>query len=285
MKNNPVWLCLFLPILSSSAGCTRLNPSQTDQSNQTEETSSRNNDHQVFLDENTSSNRVSNPAADLEKPTEQNESLPQQETESPALAKEERKESPLPESRRVLSVPQSVQENGYYCGPASLQMVLAFHGIEISQDQLASELHTSSVTGTEYVDAARVANKYLFGNESENPPAAGYHVQTITIGDSSDETYQRFLERAKESIDQSFPVFCAADVKELYPELFHGNHLVIITGYETLSSTDEIGCFYIQDPSYLVQDPTYKGLKTIPAQELFRAIYKNVEPAYIWAKS
>ena len=80
-----------------------------------------------------------------------------------------------------LDVPQSIQETYYYCVPASLQMVLKFNNIEKSQTKLAYEMNTSAETGTEYVDLARVANKYLFNNENVKENEPGYHVQTLAL--------------------------------------------------------------------------------------------------------
>ena len=47
-----------------------------------------------------------------------------------------------------LELKQSVQENDYFCVPATLQMVLDFNNITRSQSDLAEELNTSKTTGT-----------------------------------------------------------------------------------------------------------------------------------------
>ena len=61
-------------------------------------------------------------------------------------------------------------------------MVLAYHGIYRSQTQLAQELNTSMVTGTEYADMARVLNTYLFDCEVPQAGQPGYRVEYLTPG-------------------------------------------------------------------------------------------------------
>lgn len=181
-----------------------------------------------------------------------------------------------------LDVPQSIQENNYYCGPAVLQMVLQFHGISISQSQLAQELNTSSKTGTEYVDMAKVVNKYLFNTEDANPKESGYRVQTVQMNDSSEDTYQIFEKRVKQDISTNDPVFVAINLKTVYPNLKNANHFVLVTGYATFEGTDNIAYYYIMDPYYLTQNEGSENLKTVTKEILFEAIYSNEEPAYIW---
>lgn len=183
---------------------------------------------------------------------------------------------------KELKVPQSVQETSYYCGCAALQMVLRYHGIEKSQTELAKEMHTDPVTGTEYDDLARVANKYLFDTESASPQGSGYRVQRIAINDRNPLIEEVFEERVKQDIASQDPIFVAVDVKALYPQLHHGNHLIVIYGYECYDNREEIAWYKIIDPSYVIQDEVYGGRKRVSAKELINAIVTDEEPAYIW---
>lgn len=180
-----------------------------------------------------------------------------------------------------LNVPQSVQETSYYCGCAAAQMVLRYHGNEISQDDLAKELHTHPITGTEYADLARVLNHHLFGKEELTAIDPGYRVHTLAVNDDSDIALT-FESRVKQDLASNDPVIVAVDVQALYPELNRGNHFVVVIGYRCNEQSERIAVYDILDPSYVVQDAVYGGWKTVPADELMQAIVSNVEPAYIW---
>ncbi|MCH9275605.1 C39 family peptidase [Bifidobacterium amazonense] len=185
------------------------------------------------------------------------------------------------ETRIRLDVPQSVQETGYWCVPAAVQMVLGYKGIDVSQSTLANEMGAKPATGTEYADLARVANKYLFGSEDANPRGSGYHVQTIAVGDTDPAVAHTFMERAKADLDDGYPVFAAVDTHTLYPTLGRANHMIVITGYDADASGVVTHWTYI-DPWYRVQDETYGGLKIVTMTEMIAAIVSNEEPAYIW---
>lgn len=177
---------------------------------------------------------------------------------------------------------QSVQENGYFCVPACLQMVLKYKNIEKSQSELAAELNTKQNTGTEYVDLARVANKYLFNNENVGYNEPGYHIQTLNRYDRNPQIAIDFERRVRADISTNDPVFVAVDVNALYPNLNSANHMIIVTGYILEEGKDEIAFYYYIDPSYVVQDSIYGGLKIATKEELINTIVVNKEPAYIY---
>lgn len=189
---------------------------------------------------------------------------------------------PIELTKLILPVEQRIQETSYYCVPAVLQMVLNFKNISIPQEQLAMEMNTSSKTGTEYIDLARVANKYLFDNENVGDNDPGYHVQTIERNDSNPQIAIDFKERVKTNIKNNDPTFVAIDVNVLYPQLNSANHMILLVGYATYANTDNIAYYYYIDPSYAVQDSTNGGLKIVTEEELIKAIIQNVEPAYVW---
>ena len=191
--------------------------------------------------------------------------------------------TPTPDStivKKRIDVPQSVQENGHYCGPAVLQMVLAYHGIYRSQTQLAQELNTSMVTGTEYADMARVLNTYLFDCEVPEDGQPGYRVEYLTPGEADDTVMQRFEERVLRDIATDDPVFIAVNMHELYPDLGTANHFVLVTGYAV--QYGNILYYYVVDPYGAVQHPSYEGLKIFTPEELRRGFNTNTEPAYVW---
>lgn len=184
-------------------------------------------------------------------------------------------------NRVMLEIPQRVQERSYWCMPAALQMILAYHGIDVSQATLAERMNARSDVGTVDVDLARVANAYLFGAEDSNPSGDGYHVQAIDRGDTDPAIASTFASRVKEGLSAGYPPIVTLDIHVLYPEIGHASHAVVIVGYDAVPD-GSIAQYYFIDPYYKVQDADYGGLKTASAEEMINAIVTNKEPAYIW---
>ena len=61
-----------------------------------------------------------------------------------------------------MNIPYHKQITDYYCGPASLQMVLEYFGIHTSQQKLAEHLNTTPDNGTDHSDLIRVAREHGF---------------------------------------------------------------------------------------------------------------------------
>lgn len=181
----------------------------------------------------------------------------------------------------MLKLIDSIQENGYYCGPAILQMILSYHGINSAQSDLARQLNTSSITGTEYADMARVLNTYLFDCEIPAAHAPGHRVQELIPGSISKEDMQLLNERTITDISTGDPVPIAIDLGVLYTELPSANHFVLIVGYKT-AEDGTISAYYVRDPYDKVQDQVWQGLKVFTVEELYNALNRNTEPAYIW---
>lgn len=190
---------------------------------------------------------------------------------------EERVARSLPDALEKTLIPleQSMQEKSYYNGPACVQMVLRLHGIEKSQDELANELCTSSITGSEYADIQRVVNKYCFGSEYIQDDQAGYH---LALG----YDLSRLESRIRMDMASNDPVFIALDGNTLYEGASKGNHLVLIVGYVMNTKEDTIVYYYFIDPWDKNRDDKYGGLKTITPEDLQAAYMNNQEPAYIW---
>lgn len=188
---------------------------------------------------------------------------------------EKKENPPIQLDKTIIDIGQSIQEKNYYNGPACVQMVLRLHGIELSQEQLAEELNTSSFTGTEYEDIARVVNKYVFGKEDISENEFGYHLQ---IGAETNLLESRIIA----DINANDPVFIALDGNTLYEGSSQGNHLVIIVGYAKYKDTDTIAYYYFIDPWDMYRDEEYGGLKTVTPEDLKQSLLNNNEPAYIW---
>lgn len=82
---------------------------------------------------------------------------------------------------------------------------------------------------------ARVLNSYLFpGTSIPSADEPGYHVQTLSPDDHTQDASDTFSRRCVQNIDDGYPVFAAVDLNALYPALAHANHMVIVIGYEKI---------------------------------------------------
>ena len=76
---------------------------------------------------------------------------------------------------------------------------------------------------------ARVLNSYLFpGTSIPSADEPGYHVQTLSPDDHTQDASDTFSRRCVQNIDDGYPVFAAVDLNALYPALAHANHMVIV---------------------------------------------------------
>lgn len=180
-----------------------------------------------------------------------------------------------------LDVPQKMQETGFYCAVACLQMVLEYHGIAAEQNELASALHTDPVTGTEYEDLARVASVYRFGKEPQNWDEAGYRAVIWNQNQGSQDLRNQFESQAMQDLSNNDPLFVSINIAQLYGYHTDASHELVIYGVD-LDENGHIQTFYCIDPSYLFQDTVYGGKKSISADELWTAMNNNPEPGYVW---
>lgn len=181
---------------------------------------------------------------------------------------------------KQLWLPYHVQETNYYCVPACIQIALEYYGIIKTQALLANELHTSSVTGTEYVDMARVLNHHIFGKEEVTLDEAGFRIQTVNRLDRDDNKKDDLARRIKQNIDDHYPVFVAVDLKTVYPEYgVSANHMIIIHGYEMDETNTQLQSVMILDPYEKISS---YNRSQIDFSTLYEALIQNEEPAYIY---
>lgn len=193
---------------------------------------------------------------------------------------DEREQPKSNESIR-LAVPQILQETNYYCAVACLQMVLAYHGIEASQDTLAAVLNTSPVTGTEYEDLAREASIYIFGKVPENNTQPGYRALLWNRNEGTNPMKEQFFTRTNTDLRSGDPVFIALNPAMVYEEGTDAVHEVVLYG----ADFDEQGNathYYCIDPYGKYQDIDFGGKKVFTADELWNAMNNNPEPGYVW---
>jgi len=153
-------------------------------------------------------------------------------------------------SSNLLSVPYRAQEKNYYCGPASVQMVMVYlTGSLISQDQLAAELDTDHVKKTTYTSTMR------------NPFDLRGFTQTF-------ERKPMSLSELKSENARGYPVILLIWFQMPHTE---SQHYVVVVGY------DETGVF-INDPW-----PTQWGR---PGRNTGAQVYvSDTDLEYLWSCS
>lgn len=183
--------------------------------------------------------------------------------------------------RKLLPIPLKLQEEWYFCAPATVQMILASRGVSVSQHQLAKEMGTYNPYGTHNRDAIRVLNQSLFGYPEPSGNQAGYRLTTVTDTSPDSEDIRLFKERVRKDIDDGYPLYYTFNVAQIYPGK-SGEHNVIGVGYELTEDGKDISAIYYLDPDTHVQDPTYGGLKKLTPEELLAAMATCGEKNYAW---
>ena len=183
--------------------------------------------------------------------------------------------------RKLLPISLKLQEEWYFCAPATVYMMLASRGVSVSQHQLAKEMGTYNPYGTHNRDAIRVLNQNLFGYPEPSGNQAGYRLATVTDARPDSEDIRIFKERVRKDIDDGYPLYYTFNVAQIYPGK-SGEHNVIGVGYELTADGKDISAIYYLDPDTHVQDPTYGGLKKLTPEELLAAMVTCGEKNYAW---
>lgn len=180
-----------------------------------------------------------------------------------------------------LNVSLIIQRYWNYCAPATVSMMLASRGINVDQAQLASEMGTDESFGTHNNNAIRVLNRYMFGYDVPYGNQAGYRLATVTNPNSDSEDMKLFKQRLIQNINDGYPMYYTFDNSKMYPGR-SGEHNVIGVGYVLTADGADVAYVYYLDPSYMVQDPVYGGLKIVSPEELLNAMVTCMEPNYGW---
>lgn len=183
--------------------------------------------------------------------------------------------------RKLLPISLKLQEEWYFCAPATVHMMLASRGVSVSQHQLAKEMGTYNPYGTHNRDAIRILNQNLFGYPEPSGNQAGYRLATVTDARPDSEDIRLFKERVRKDIDDGYPLYYTFNVAQIYPGK-SGEHNVIGVGYELTADGKNISAIYYLDPDTHVQDPTYGGLKKLTPEELLAAMATCGEKNYAW---
>ena len=183
--------------------------------------------------------------------------------------------------KKILAVTPQIQEEWYFCAPATVSMILATQGKFVSQRQLAQEMGTYVPFGTHNKDAIRVLNQHLFGYSVPKEGQAGYRLASVTNASPNSEEMRLFKERVRKNIDDGYPMYYTFTLSKIYPGK-NGEHNVIGIGYELTPDGKDISAIYYLDSMTHEQDPVYGGLKKVTPEELLEAMAACEEPNYAW---
>ena len=215
-------------------------------------------------------------------PSSKQEQASMKENTQPSQSPEQESSSKVNQGiRKLLPIPLKLQEEWYFCAPATVHMMLASRGVSVSQHQLAKEMGTYNPYGTHNRDAIRVLNQNLFGYPEPSGNQAGYRLVTVTDARPDSEDIRLFKERVRKDIDDGYPLYYTFNVAQIYPGK-SGEHNVIGVGYELTADGKDISSIYYLDPDTHVQDPTYGGLKKLTPEELLAAMATCGEKNYAW---
>lgn len=215
-------------------------------------------------------------------PSSKQEQASMKENTQPSQSPEQESSSKVNQGiRKLLPIPLKLQEEWYFCAPATVHMMLASRGVSVSQHQLAKEMGTYNPYGTHNRDAIRVLNQNLFGYPEPSGNQAGYRLVTVTDARPGSEDIRLFKERVRKDIDDGYPLYYTFNVAQIYPGK-SGEHNVIGVGYELTADGKDISSIYYLDPDTHVQDPTYGGLKKLTPEELLAAMATCGEKNYAW---
>ena len=134
----------------------------------------------------------------------------------------------------IPSVPYHSQIKDYYCGPASLEMVLDYYGPDISQYEIADAARTDYISKSTFIDDMRRATHFSnlstsVGDEMVSN-ITGYFNRKIGYG-----TFENYFTSATgliNLIDAGYPII----VLQWYDESHSSGHFRVVIGYNRYGS-------------------------------------------------
>ncbi|MCF0259422.1 MAG: C39 family peptidase [Erysipelotrichaceae bacterium] len=174
-----------------------------------------------------------------------------------------------------LQVPESVQETGWWCGPAALQMVSGCFGLSFSQQELADLMHASPATGTEYEDLARTVTDLIF---TQTGRSGQYTAVLFTSADG--HLRSEFEERALQDLRTGSPVFAAINPALMYQDAVSQAHQTVIYGADVNEEGNAERWYYLDPSSQRTSEYGQKYWCT--ADEMWNAMLNCPEPGYVY---
>jgi ABC-type bacteriocin/lantibiotic exporter with double-glycine peptidase domain len=116
-----------------------------------------------------------------------------------------KEQAELKQARIIQNVPFYQQEE-YQCGPASLAMVMSFHSVFVTPEEIAADIYSKSARGTLNLDMALYARRKGL----------------------SAHQYRGGLYDLKKNIDGNYPLIVLVEERLLF---YKTDHFMVVVGY------------------------------------------------------
>lgn len=127
------------------------------------------------------------------------------------------------------------QENGYFCGPATVRMAAKIRGAWVPQSTIAAAIGTDANTGTSLAEVTAGLNKYVPGAYYR---AEAFYRDSATLSSSEINTmYSRIVKNVDDGYGTALNWYVPAGQYPHNPRLGIVYHHVLAIGYRTNSST------------------------------------------------
>jgi hypothetical protein len=162
-----------------------------------------------------------------------------------ALTESDRPETPVltetPGAYNIPGVPYHFQITSWYCGPASLQMVMDYWGEEIDQDDIADVANDIVNEGTYRDDMRRAAHFSGMSTCIQNPLLVGYNERKLGYACMEAEFMSNPSQKLKNTVYANYPVF----ILTWFSPVHTAGHYRVVKGWD-----EYLEAFIIHDPWY-----------------------------------
>ncbi len=146
-----------------------------------------------------------------------------------------------PGAYNIPGVPYHFQITSWYCGPASLQMVMDYWGEEIDQDDIADVANDIVDYGTYSDDMRRAAHFSGMSTCIQNPSLQGYNERKLGYACMDANIFSDPAQKLKNTVYENYPVF----ILTWYGPTHTAGHYRVVKGWD-----EYLAAFIIHDPWY-----------------------------------
>ncbi len=165
----------------------------------------------------------------------------------------------LPAAYNITGVPYHYQITDWYCGPASLQMMMDYVGEEISQHAIGDVADENPIEGTYHNDLIRAAHFSGMSAAIQDPTLRGYAERKLGL--SCVQTTAPVASQLKKLVSCDRPVL----VLTWYDEYHGGGHFRVVKGYD-----NNLSLFILHDPWF---GTPYWGPDLLMSQTFFMDLW------------